>query len=350
MGRILCVMASGVVLMAALAPADDGANDSGDSSEALSPELQAELEQCVATIRDTRDFSEAAKAYARGRAIDRKHAPLYEQYMHKTLELGQEKYAQYPAAILVRLQPENGLAWGILAYAQAEQGSYPAACRSALQAAALLPKDDGVLHNAGALYAWQQSNETRYRLTDEQKKMVRELEKDLNSEFTRAYASVAAAWKKHEQAVGEMEKKIAEIKSRHDKTYSEAREIDRKMRAYTKDMDDRRAQIRRYENDIRRWEREMDEKDDKGKYVHDRNRLRRLIRDRRNDITRLDAEIRELDKAHQGLANEGRPLLKTLAESKKQVAAAERELATLRGKAPTIQWRLPTSAGIRSGV
>lgn len=115
------------------------------------------MAQLIAAIRNAEDAATAVTNYSQARSLDKNNVELYDTYMKKMLTLGYPRIAVYPAMVLIRLQPKNGTAWGVVGYNDAKQGRYLTAFMSTIRGLQLLPDDPAIQYNAGALTAWYET-------------------------------------------------------------------------------------------------------------------------------------------------------------------------------------------------
>ena len=108
----------------------------------------------IRAIRRAEDPREALSAYAKGCSISRLNAELHTAHVRRMLQFGRPETAYYPAQAAVRLEPENGMAWGVLGYVHGKRHRLEEALAAAVRAAKYAPDDNSILHNAGQLVAW----------------------------------------------------------------------------------------------------------------------------------------------------------------------------------------------------
>lgn len=76
----------------------------------------------IQAIQHAPDPSAVASAFANGMALDRSDPELFAAYVARMVEFGRPELAYRQAQALTILQPGNGLALGVVAYADARRG------------------------------------------------------------------------------------------------------------------------------------------------------------------------------------------------------------------------------------
>ena len=108
----------------------------------------------IQAIQQAADPSAAVAAYASGYAVDRNNPKLHEAYVSRMVDLGLPELAYHQAQTLTTLNPNNGLAWGVVAYVDARRLDMTAAISSINLAGPLAPDNKFVVHTAGEILAW----------------------------------------------------------------------------------------------------------------------------------------------------------------------------------------------------
>ncbi|MCE5325726.1 MAG: hypothetical protein LLG01_04875 [Planctomycetaceae bacterium] len=116
------------------------------------PPVEAKL---IDAIRAAGTVTAAGEAYANARTANARDPQVYRAYIRRLLELGQPRLCTLAAQDLTRLQSEDPLACGVLAYALGGEGK-------TLEAASLLARaiksdadNAGIIYNLGMLSVWQ---------------------------------------------------------------------------------------------------------------------------------------------------------------------------------------------------
>lgn len=147
------------------------------------------------TIRQTNDPLKALLAYSNGLKLDQKNVALHQTYMQRLLDLNQLQMAAGPAAILTRLSPDNGTAWAVLASANAEQGSLPAALTAMGHAAKNGPLPSWAHQLGGQLLAWYHGQNVPLDMSGEDRQLVLDMARNLglSDAFMKGYGEVSSA-------------------------------------------------------------------------------------------------------------------------------------------------------------
>jgi len=111
-------------------------------------------DDALQAIQQAPDPSAAVAAYADGAALDRNDPKLDEAYVTRMVDLGLPELAYHQAQSLTTLEPNNGVAWGVVAYVDARRGQMPEAVDAINRAGQLAPNQEFVLRTAGEILAW----------------------------------------------------------------------------------------------------------------------------------------------------------------------------------------------------
>ena len=130
------------------------------------------LAEFVQAVRDADHPRQAITAYARGCAVDASRPEIHEAQMRRMLRFGLPKIALFPARSLVAIQPDNGLAWGVLGYVHGQRGELAEAFAASIRAAEHARDNPSILHNAGQLVAWYDHELELPKLPDRAKRSL----------------------------------------------------------------------------------------------------------------------------------------------------------------------------------
>jgi hypothetical protein len=108
----------------------------------------------LAAIARAPDPSAAIEAYAAGARAAPQSIPLRQAFMQRMIALGVPQMAEVQAQDLVRENPQNGLAWAVLAYAHAARGTTTLSLQDIVSAVQNAPDNLFVQRTAGQLLAW----------------------------------------------------------------------------------------------------------------------------------------------------------------------------------------------------
>lgn len=123
--------------------------------ESFSGAEEARLTPLVQSIQQAETASEAVDAYAAALSEAPDGGVLFEEtYMRRMIELGAPHLAEAQAEDLLSRNPENGLAWAVLAYSSGAANDTSAALAEIATAMNFAPNDEFVQRTAGQLIAW----------------------------------------------------------------------------------------------------------------------------------------------------------------------------------------------------
>jgi Flp pilus assembly protein TadD len=126
----------------------------------------------IEAIRQAPDPSATIEAYAKGVAVEPATDALREAFIQRMVEFGVPAMAESQARELVNRRPSNGLAWAVLAYADAARGQLMTAVDNISHAVHLLPNDEFVQRTAGQLLAWYDTMADLPKVPDATKRTV----------------------------------------------------------------------------------------------------------------------------------------------------------------------------------
>ncbi|HVP11400.1 MAG TPA: hypothetical protein VMV94_09475 [Phycisphaerae bacterium] len=108
----------------------------------------------VAAIENAADPSAAIEAYAKARADTLADPQLDAAYVHRMVALGAPHLAQTQAKEVVGHNPNDGVAWAVLAFCDGAMNNTTAALNELTSATRLAPDDEFVQYTAGQLLGW----------------------------------------------------------------------------------------------------------------------------------------------------------------------------------------------------
>lgn len=228
-------------------PPDVAGPTSAPASQPVTTRPAEKLAALLRAIRQAAHPGEVISAYARGCAIDRLNAELQNAYMRRMLQFGHPLIAYYPARVLVRIEPKNGTAWGVVGYVYGKRSKLRDALVATVRAAGRCPDDPSILHNAGQLVAWYEGQGEPPKLPAATERLAERLRKPLSQRepFSRAYEKIKAVYAERDQQAdkiqGEIEVVEAEIKAARD----DAELLDRRLRGLHDEIKHRKRTIGR---------------------------------------------------------------------------------------------------------
>jgi len=297
----------------------------------------------IAQVRQAAHPREAITAYARGCAVDRLNVELHNAHMRRMLQLGQPQLAYFPAQTLVRIQPENGTAWGVLGYLQGKKGKLADALVASIRAGRLAGGDPSILNNVGQLIAWYQGQPKPPKLSDANMRLIERLKKDLGERqpFVDAYARVSAAYARRDEEAAKVESKITIVEAEGQAARQEAEEADRKLRDLNDEIKLRKRTVGRLKGQLGALEL-LGEESLRG--FRRRAMLRARIRDAEQALDQAET------KANQA-ARDGRAALAIMKRKafdlRKLRAEVEKVLASVE---PSFRWDPPAVDGVVTPV
>ncbi len=166
----------------------------------------------IEAIRQAPDPSAAIEAYAKGVAVEPATDTLREAFIQRMIEFGVPAMAESQARELVNRRPNKGLAWAVLAYANAARGQLTAAVENISHAVNLLPNDEFVQRTAGQLLAWYDTMADLPKVPDATKQTVQRVRTKMTDKtaFNETYQEALAFYKSAQQAQTEPQAQTTE--------------------------------------------------------------------------------------------------------------------------------------------
>lgn len=350
------VWIAGLLLSVSVGRAGADVSDA-DSDQSAAAEAAAKAERVraqIRVIRATNDPHEAMTSYARGCTADRTNIGLHDVYLRRMLTFGLPQIAQYPARVLVGLDPANGLAWGVVAHTEGKSNRMSKAFEAAMRAAELVEKNPSVLHNAGQMVAWQERSGESAKLSGQLEARKKKVKKvgGSNKHYTKAYEKISAAYSAYNRLADSYEKKISTAESQYKTVESQASEIDRDMKRLFARVQEVKTRISRlwweYHDmeDDPRWF-PPDENGNISSYPINRRTYQRIRNDIRDDIRQQESRLDKANDDYAKARRQGLAKLRERADKKKEVASVRAEAIKELAKAkPTFEWRPPAVDGV----
>src|SRR3954469_4033017 len=111
-------------------------------------------EGAIQAIQQAPDPSAVVAAYSSGLAGKGNDPKLDEAYVSRMVDLGLPELAYHQALSLITLEPENGLAWAVVAHVDARRTQMDDAVNAINRAGELAPDIPFVQRTAGEILAW----------------------------------------------------------------------------------------------------------------------------------------------------------------------------------------------------
>ena len=156
----------------------------------------------IQAIQQAPDPSAAVAAYGSGLAIAPNDPKLHEAYVARMVDMGLPEMAFHQAETLTTLQPNNGLAWGVVAYVNARRGQMPEAVSAINLAGQFASNNKFVAHTAGEILAWYDLKADKTKMPENAKDGVARIRGLLDKQpaFTEAYDTARKAYQTQSSA------------------------------------------------------------------------------------------------------------------------------------------------------
>ena len=252
---------------------------------------------------------QAISAYARGCAVDRSKPEIHEAYMRRMLQFGLPRIAYYPARVLVTMQRDNGVAWGVLGYMHGRRGELDEALSATVRAAENDGGNPSILHNAGQLVAWYDNELNLPKISDRTKRSLEKVRRELSERqpFARAYKGMTAAYKEQAALAEGFARKIDALEAETLALERLALDVDRKIRDFNDEIAYREDVIDSLRRDLYYASWAYYPSAHGGYVVYPayegpyRRETRRRIRDQQHEIEKLQLDIRTLRREGHGV-------------------------------------------------
>jgi hypothetical protein len=145
-------------ILAAIAPAAAGLAQDGPAGQYFAvtelAEPPTDAAGCLLAVQQASDPATAEDAYQRGIDLGADRLAMNQAYMREMINLGLPGQAEDAAEQILDVYPQDGVAWAVLAYADAARNDTTAALAEMATAVDLAPDDAFVMGVAGKLMAW----------------------------------------------------------------------------------------------------------------------------------------------------------------------------------------------------
>src|ERR1017187_969661 len=171
----------------------------------------ATVAAAIQAIQQAGDPSAAVAAYGSGLALTANDPKLHEAYVVRMVDMGLPEMAYHQAQTLTTLQPNNGLAWGVVAYVDARRGQMSDAVSAINLAGQFASSNKFVAHTAGEILAWYDLKADKAKLPDTAKDGVSRLRGLMNKQpaFTEAYETARKAYEAQTSAAQSPAEEVA---------------------------------------------------------------------------------------------------------------------------------------------
>ena len=303
------------------------------------------LKAFIRDVAEADDPRSAMSAYARGCSIDRNSAALQNAYMERMLKFGLPKIAYHPARLLVRIDPNNSLAWGVVGYMHGKRGELEKAFAATMRSLEKHRDDPSVLHNAGQLAAWYDSTLNPPKVSDRARRTLSKMKKELAGKkpYSSAYEEIKSVCARRALLMEQLEKKVAVIEAEVLPVRKAGRELD--------------SQVREINDEIDRCKRTIDElwrevrtgvvyRDVDGRLVH-RRHSRRYRDDLYDRIDREEQALARFKSERRRFRSRSNALLADLKDKEARLDQLKRQMRGLKvGTDRIFRWDPPAVDGV----
>ena len=306
------------------------------------------LKAFIRAVAEADNPRAAMSAYARGCAIDRNKAELHDAYMKRMLKFGLPKIAYYPARVLVRLDPNNSLAWGVVGYMHGKRGELVEAFSATIRSLEKRRDDPSVLHNAGQLAAWYDNEPDLPKVSDRTRRSLAQMKKELlaSKPYSSAYKTIKSAYTQRAGLVERLDKQVATAEAEVLAARRMAMEIDSQLRELANEIDRRKRMIDELWRELRTgagyYYRDAD-----GRLVYYR-RYRRAYRDDIYErIHQAEREVERLRSERRGVRSRGRAILVDLKGREVILSRFQQQIHTAKTRTEReFRWDPPAVDGV----
>ena len=150
----------------------------------------------IQAIREAPDPSAVVQAFASASAVAPNDSNVIGAYVNRMVDLGLPEIAYHQAQALATMEPENGLAWAVVAYVDARRNDMGDAATALEKAARYSPDNAFVQRAAGGIVAWSETGAGSTGLSPSDAEALAAVKSALSSrqEFTTAYNAAKAGY------------------------------------------------------------------------------------------------------------------------------------------------------------
>lgn len=349
---IVTCVAVGVLPPAALLAGDPADGSTPAPVKGAKEDPAAELARQMATLREAEEPGDVVAAYARACSLAPQNPSVRDAYMRRMLKFGRPDVAVLPARLLVKLQPDNHLAWATVGYVHGTKKEYTEAFEATARAYEGLPDNESVLRNLGQLVAWADAQNPPPKLSARSRRLVDQRRKALrkSTPFLRGYDAIGAFYVRQTTVATGFDRRMGLIETEIVTIRQQGQAVDAAIRG----LQDRREVHRR---EIKRLRRLLDESYIRPYYVdsaghivreidetYNTYRYRRYLKDQ---ISQQQSAIDRVDTDIAAAVRQARSFLADMNRKKAELKAlqAERNKA-LAGIDRAFRWDPPAVDGV----
>ncbi|WP_428939802.1 hypothetical protein [Fontivita pretiosa] len=185
----------GICLLTAPSPAESGGVDTNPQKTSQS-HASSSLSALLDAIRTAPEPSQVISAYANAVAHSSEQMLIDQAFVARMVELGFPDLAEAQAASIIRQTSRDGLAWAVLAFANARRGQLQPAIIHIARATDATPNHPFVMRTAAQIVAWYDAlNDEHKRPIADAAHQVADIRSSLGSRatFVHAYDEAARA-------------------------------------------------------------------------------------------------------------------------------------------------------------
>ena len=247
--RTMCLLWLLVAMVGAVASGQTASPATGPSAGAAA--TSAGLAPVIRAIREANSLTDVLTAFTSAPEADRRNVELNTAYMRRLLQLGYPQPAGLPAATLLALDANSGMAFGVAGFNNGRQNHLPEALVFTTKAANLIRDDNSILNNLGQLVAWYEGVKT-YKLPAADQGLLDKVKADCASKpayatayklIKDAYDKQAAAVAQNQQAVTAAEKDLRDAQKTGNDAQQAAKAAEDEAAAHNRRADDLRRQL-----------------------------------------------------------------------------------------------------------
>ncbi len=306
------------------------------------------LEAQIQAVSQADDPRAAMSAYAKGCAIDRSNTEIHDAYMRRMLKFGLPKIAYYPARELVRLDPNNALAWGVVGYMQGKRGELEEAFSATIRSLENRRDDPSVLHNAGQLAAWYENEPDLPNLSDRARRALAQMKEELlaNKQYSSAYETIQAAYKQSADLVAQLDKHIVAAEAEVSAIRQTLMELEGQLREINDEIDRRNRAIAECWRELRTGSVSY-YRDETGRIISYRRYSRAYRDDLYDRIHQEEREVEQLKPERRTVQNRGREALGELKGKEAVMVRFQQQMLKAKIRAEqTFRWDPPAVDGV----
>jgi hypothetical protein len=243
---LLCLLVAVLGLSAAAHASSPGA-----ASAPAAAATPAELAPILRAIREANTVNDAVAAFNSAGDAGRRNIELNTAQLRRLLQLGHPETAGLPAATLIALDANSGMAFGVVGFNSGRQNRLSEALVSSIKAAYLAKDDPSILNNLGQMVAWCDGAKT-FKLPAEDQTLLDKVKAESASKapYATAYKTIKDAYDKQAadtaanlQAVTAADKDVKDAEKKGADAQQTEKAVEDEAAAHHKRSDDLQKQL-----------------------------------------------------------------------------------------------------------